>query len=143
MPQLLKHIDRIAREKQRDVLYVQFHDPDWQWEEFSEFLSTFDYKESLPRKTVLEWLPANDIPFFPCGGIANERTMIAYMGQLYIDVPFDESNPIYRRLAEFLEYPEGGMKIPGVFFCAVSLNCAMQNAHHDEPGFWERWADGF
>jgi hypothetical protein len=25
----------------------------------------------------------------------------------------------------------------------VKLSTAMKNAHHDEPGFWERWAENF
>lgn len=25
----------------------------------------------------------------------------------------------------------------------VPLGLAMENTHHDEPGFWERWADDF
>ena len=35
------------------------------------------------------------------------------------------------------------MRFDDVKFYIVTLEHAMQNAHHDEPGFWERWADNF
>jgi hypothetical protein len=35
------------------------------------------------------------------------------------------------------------MRHDGVRFYAMSLDHAMDNAEHDEPGFWERWAEGF
>jgi len=35
------------------------------------------------------------------------------------------------------------MKIDGVVFCYLPLEMAMKNAHHDEPGFWDRWAENF
>jgi hypothetical protein len=30
-----------------------------------------------------------------------------------------------------------------VRFTLYTLAYCMKNAHHDEPGFWERWADMF
>jgi hypothetical protein len=31
----------------------------------------------------------------------------------------------------------------GLLFCYLPLDLAMKNKHHDEPGFWDRWADNF
>ena len=66
-----------------------------------------------------------------------------YLGQVYIDVTYDENLPRYRTLRDYLEYPNGSIRHDGVRFYAMSLDHAMKNAEHDEPGFWERWAEGF
>jgi hypothetical protein len=44
---------------------------------------------------------------------------------------------------DYLEYPDGTMRFKNVCFYALSLEIAMQNAHHDAPGFWEKWAENF
>ena len=64
-------------------------------------------------------------------------------GDIYIDVPFDTDNPVFQKLSSYLETPDGVMKIDGVVFCYLPLDVAMENAHHDEPGFWEHWAENF
>jgi hypothetical protein len=69
--------------------------------------------------------------------------MAPYLGQVYIDVPYDESLSEYRELRDYLEHPDGTMRHDGVRFYAMPLDYAMQNAAHDEPGFWERWAEDF
>jgi len=35
------------------------------------------------------------------------------------------------------------MRHAGVRFYVMPLDYAMENAAHDEPGFWERWAEDF
>ena len=35
------------------------------------------------------------------------------------------------------------MRYPEVFFIYCSLDKATENAAHDEPGFWGRWAENF
>ena len=52
MPVLLDHIDKIAREKQRDVLYLAFHHAG----EASGKSLFFDYESSERRKQVIHWL---------------------------------------------------------------------------------------
>lgn len=32
---------------------------------------------------------------------------------------------------------------PNKRFLVVNLEHVRENAHHDDLGFWERWADGF
>ena len=134
MPQLLQHIDAIARQKQRDVLFGAFHydNPD-----------LTDY-ENLPcRVELIAWLDANAIAWAPCGDIADPDCMRPYKGQLYFDVPFDEADAQYRLLAQHLEHPDGTGRIDGLRFCFVPLDIAMKNAHHDAPGYWESWAEDF
>ena len=136
MPQLIDHIDKIARDKKRDVLFVIFHkDSEEPW--------NFEYHDCAAREVVMSWLTANNIPFYPCGHFARENMWMRHLGQLYIDVPFDEIDPSYQKLKNFLENPDGTMKISGVEFCYLPLDHAMKNAHHDAPGFWERWAENF
>ena len=35
------------------------------------------------------------------------------------------------------------MRNEQVQFFYLPLEHAMRNAHHDEPGFWDKWADNF
>ncbi len=134
MPQILKHIDKIAREKQRDVLFIEFD---------REIYPSYDYENYEERKKLLQWLDKNNIPYEECGPMASEYGWESYRGQLYIDIPFDKNNEEYKNLNELLENPDGSMKIPGVNFWYLPLEVAMKNKHHDEPGFWDKWAENF
>ena len=152
MPMLIEHIDAIARKKQRDVLYVTFEAPkpesgltsetEEDEEELRWFLK-FDWEHDPMRQQVCEWLTDQHICWFPCGYVASEHSMGRYQGQIYIDVPFDETDPTYQRLQGYLEHPDGSMRFPTVKFWYLPLEKAMENAHHDEPGFWEAWAENF
>ncbi|QCP51596.1 hypothetical protein FAZ95_00940 [Trinickia violacea] len=83
------------------------------------------------------------MPWRECGPYASETVTRSYAGEVFINVPFDDRDAQYRRVQEFLEYPDGSMRFDDVKFYVVPLEDAMKNAHHDEPGFWERWADNF
>ncbi|WP_340122667.1 hypothetical protein [Methylobacter svalbardensis] len=48
-----------------------------------------------------------------------------------------------RYLRDYLENPDGSMRFETVGFWVLPLETAMKNAHHDESGFWERWAEDF
>lgn len=137
MPMLMQHIDAIARAKQRDVLYLTFPPA----EPLAEPRRSYESLDS--RKQIIAWLDANAVGWKECGHIASENTMRSYAGQIYIDVPYDCENPTYQRVQAFLEFADGSMRFEDVRFWIVSLEQAMKNAHHDEPGFWERWADNF
>ena len=151
MPILLAHIDAIARQKQRGVLYVEFHplalDPD-----AGEDLSARDIMasktmpdcawQSLPiRQQLISWLNHQGIGWQRCGHYAQVGLMMGYRGQIYIDLPFDTALPEFQALQTFLENPDGTMRYPRVHFIYCSLGKAMDNAAHDEPGFWERLAE--
>jgi len=145
MPMLVEHIDAIARRKQRDVLYVKFHPPVSANKDDPEIFEPHDLDwETLPiRRQIIDWLNAQGIDWKPCGHFANTCLMMGYRGQLYIDLPYDKSLPAYQALEAFLELPDGSMRYPEVTFFLVPLDKAMENAAHDEPGFWERWAEHF
>ena len=55
----------------------------------------------------------------------------------------DEADRDYQKTIGYLENADGSTRLPGVGFFVLKLGVAMKNAHHDEPGFWERWAEEF
>ena len=145
MPLLLEHIDAIARHKQRGVLYVEFHplalnpevgeglsDQDvWAWKTMPD-----SAWQTLPiRQQIIDWLDAQGIGWQRCGHFADVGLMMGYRGQLYIDLPYDQSLPAFQALQAFLENPDGTMRYPKVFFIYCPLENAMENAEHDAPGF--------
>jgi hypothetical protein len=137
MPAQIEHIDAIARRKERAVLYLEFHPrPFEQWRRYQ-------YEDDALRAAVLDWFDAHAVQWTGCGPFADPRVMAPYLGQVYIDVPYDESLSEYRELRDYLEHPDGTMRHDGVRFYAMPLDYAMQNAAHDAPGFWERWAEDF
>jgi hypothetical protein len=137
MPGLIEHIDAIARQKQRAVLYLEFHP-----KPYSE-RRDYRFQDDAMRDTVLAWLDAHGVPWTPCGPFADPRVVAPYLGQVYLDVPYDEALPAYRALRDYLEHPDGSMRHAGVRFFAMPLDYALRNAEHDEPGYWERWAEDF
>lgn len=133
MPRLIKHIDQIAREKQRDVLYLEFHPGDL-WG------CNYDFQNDPVRQKVLDDLTQMGVIWDSCAEFTNEDCMVRYAGQVYLDTPFDAELPLYQTLEKYLEHPDGSMRFEQVRFYVVPLRAAMKNAHHDEPGFWEKWA---
>ena len=134
MPMLLEHIDKIARDLQRDVLFVAFD---------RDTFPSYEVESYSARNDLLQWLDQNKIIYRECGPIASERGWESYRGQLYIDLPFDEKNKKYQLLDKHLSNEDNTPKIPGVLFFYLPLKVAMKNSHHDEPGFWEKWAENF
>ncbi|PNG12253.1 hypothetical protein CXK97_19930 [Stutzerimonas stutzeri] len=78
-----------------------------------------------------------------CAGFANPNALLPYSGQIYLDLPFDNTLSEYRKLEAFLEHPDGTLRFDKVRFAYLPLDVAMKNAEHDEPGFWEHWAENF
>ena len=134
MPQILKTIDQIAREKQRDVLLVTFHK-----EGISLFNDNFSYEECDERKVLIQWLDENRINFQESFGFAPGAMMMDYWGQIYLDVPYDESNPQYQLLSQYLEHPDGSSKIPDVRLYALKLELAMKYKDDDDPEIGDEW----
>jgi hypothetical protein len=122
MPSMISHIDEIGRDKQRDVLTIEFHCHK------TGFLTDFVRSES--RKTILDWLAVNDIPHYLCGPFADDIKMDRYRGQIYIDVPNDMDNPLFLKVSEILGNPDGSAKFANVYFIRYSLAQCMANVHH-------------
>ncbi|USD35839.1 MULTISPECIES: hypothetical protein [Ferrimonas] len=141
MPQLIEHIDKIARMKNRDVLYLVFTNENKCEDDSILGDLLFDYEDHVTRASVIRWLEENNIPYQPCAGEASENGYSSYSGSLYLDVPYDENNSDFIKLSEYLENPDGTMKIKYVLFGYFTLEMANKNKHHDEPGFWSKWAE--
>lgn len=137
MPQRLEHIDAIARQKRRDTLFVTFFDDP------AGTPSPYPWESHPARAAIVGWLDARGYAWQPCGEVANERIMRGYRGSIYIDVAYDPGDASYRALEAFLEHPDGSLRMPHMRFLVLDLEYAQTNAHHDEPGFWERWAEDF
>ena len=134
MPQILEHIDKIARDKKRDVIYISFA---------REIFPSYNYKEYDERKKLLEWLENNNIPYSLCGPLASENGWESYRGQLYLDVPIDDESEEYKLICAHMDSPDGSFRIPGVESWIFPLKVALENKHHDEPGFWDKLAEDF
>ncbi len=150
MPKLIEHIDAIARKKQCAVLFIEFHPEKWgdyanemEDGECDDSWRDYEYRVDQRREKVLAWLDENVISWQECGPVANEQGFRSYLGEIYIDVPYDENNPQYRLVRDYLENPDGTMRDESIRFYCLPLEVAMKNAHHDEPGFWEKWAEKF
>ena len=135
MPTAIDSIDHIARKLGRDVVFIAF--------DTQEVETRYDYHNDPKREQLLHWLDAQGIGWQKADDIASEYGFRAYKGSIYVDVPFDEQNPKYQQVKECLENAEGEMLDPGITLYFVTLEEAMKNAHHDEPGFWDEWAENF
>lgn len=145
MPLLIQHIDAIARQKQRDVLYVAFEpiDPASRIDDDSLGPGESEQKFLPIRRHIIDWLDTQGIDWKPCGHFADVGAMRPHAGQIYIDLPYDNALPAFQALQTFLEFPDGRMRFADATLTCCPLEHAMQNAAHDEPGFWERWAERF
>lgn len=115
LSQLLQHIDAIAREKNRDVLFVHFED----------YVHS-DQDTNSARQQFIGWLEQQNIRYMPCLGIEPSVRSEVYSGGLYLDVPFDLQHKAYQKLSEYLEDDQGNMKIKGIQFFVLSLGLALE-----------------
>ena len=115
LSQLLKHIDAIAREKNRDVLFVHF-----------DHYVHPDRDANSVRQMLIGWLEQQGIVYMPCLGVDQTVHSEIYLGGLYLDVPFDLHHKTYQKLSEYLEDEQGNMKIEGIQFFVLSLGLALE-----------------
>lgn len=130
MPQIIEYMDKIARQKQRDILILDFSYP----QESIHSMMFPDYENFKPRTDILEWLKANNISWQPCCF----QGAMGYNGIIYVDVPYDVSDTVYQKLASHLETPGGVMKLEGIRFICISLEDSMKYAEQDDPAYWEK-----
>lgn len=149
MSRILKTVDQIAREKQRSVLFVTFHKEDIKIFDFEDIDldndddevidldddDEFDYEQCDKRKVFIQWLDENDISFQECFGFEPGAMSMSYLGQIYIDVPYDESNPQYQLINQYVENPDGSLKDPDVTLYCLPLEMAMEYKHLDDPEY--------
>jgi hypothetical protein len=130
MPQIIRAIDEIAREKQRDVIFVQFHN----------FSTGFvaDYRTNPSRAAIISWLDERRIAYMLCGGFDSGCIVEEYDGEIYIDVAIDENDDDFLKLAEwFLPY-DGKPRYPNAWLFYLPLAVAQLNSNeveHDNMPF--------
>ena len=151
MPQLIQTIDRIARIQQRDVLFLSFYDRALKErldnvpkeERFDAQQQWRDHRSeawaTLPiRQQIIDWLDANGIAWQPCAQFAPGWVIMeGYVGDIYLDVPYDKDLPLYQELEAYLQYPDDTMRFENVMFFCLTLEQAMVNAEQDAPGFFD------
>ncbi len=96
----IEHIDAIAREKGRNVAYIEFPRPatrQRQANAWPEDNLVTKWKDLASRRKIVQWLDEQAIGYQPCAEFANECQMLSYRGQLYIDLPVDAISPVFRR----------------------------------------------
>lgn len=134
MPQLIRYIDAIAREKKRDVLLIAFGPERGGADAF-----TYDHNKDRKRAELLQWLDDQGIAWEKCGPFVTDSFLCGYLGDIYIDVPYDEENPHYLLVRDRIENPDGTMRDHDhIRWYYLPLEYAMKNAHQDEPGYWDR-----
>lgn len=143
MPMILQYIDAIARQKKRDVLFLKFDPGALGIDQFYDLGR--DWNKFPARMKVTEWLDENKIDWMPCGGVAslNCGLMSGSDGRIYMDVPFDTDNEVYKKVSAYLENEDGTVREEhaGIGFFYYPLEMAMKNSAHDQPGFWEHYAE--
>ncbi len=64
--------------------------------------------KALVAEAFVAYLDQHQIPWRECFEIASENLPIyPYQGSIYVDVPYETENPLYVRLAAYLETPDG------------------------------------
>src|SRR6266508_3024424 len=133
MPELIEHIDSMARRLGRDVLFAAFeHDP---------IAPPPRWETSKVRKRLIAFLDEEGVHWEECAGLARENLVEYYVGQIFIDVPTALDDAQYRKVCGFCEFPDGTPRHSDFRLYLLPLTTAMKSAHHDEPGFWERMAE--
>jgi agmatine/peptidylarginine deiminase len=121
MPKIINSIDRIARMKDRDALFVTFSEG----------------AGASSRKKLLQWLDQYGVTHQECFDYWRDGlAVMAYTGTIYLDLAHNLADPLYLMVQSHFENKDGTMKIPGVTFCLLTLAAAMNNAHHDAAGYW-------
>jgi hypothetical protein len=132
MPQLIRTIDEIAREKQRDVIFVQFHNFN------TGFVS--DYRTNASRKTIIKWLKQNNVSYTPCGGFDTGSIVEGYGGELYVDILIDENDSNFFKLVELFSSEGGGRRFDDAWLFYLPLAVALLNADEesddDSLNYW-------
>ncbi|MHA3099282.1 hypothetical protein [Acinetobacter brisouii] len=126
MPKIIQHIDAIARNKGRDVLFVGFDE---------NCYPNYDYENWVVRTQFINWLEHNNIDYMECSSVANENLIESYKGQIYIDVPYDKNDRKYAQLKNYLENSDGSPRIIGILFYLLPLEIAIKNKNHNKTVF--------
>ena len=116
MPQLVDYIDKICRDKKRDVLFLRFGDP------------LGGQFATATRKKIVAWLNENSIPYQDCVGYFSNSGYMSADESIYLDIPYDLDNPLYQKVADYLEDADGVIKHKDVEFLRLTYERACKIA---------------
>lgn len=116
MPQLVDYIDKICRDKKRDVLFLRFGDP------------LGGQFPTATRKKIITWLNENAIPYKDCTGYFSNSGYMSADQSIYLDIPYNLDNPQYQKVADYLEDTDGVIKHKGVEFLLLTYERACKVA---------------
>ena len=126
MPQILRHIEFIAQEKQRDVLLIRFG-PSRNAGELPQSIDQWPASLKTKREHLIAWLHANTIGHEDCYPAGTLNCIeFPYDGTLYIDLPFDVTNPTYQTFIARLENADGTPRDPEVICFYIPLERALR-----------------
>ncbi|WP_005032760.1 hypothetical protein [Holophaga foetida] len=128
MPQLIQHIDDIARAKGRDVLFVRFT-------RLAELDAGLSEDDCLEREALIAFLDEQGISWEPCAPLSTSGWICGYFGDIYVDTPYDTEGSQYQVLQARLEFPDGTLRDPQVRFLLLPL------ASCPEPQARPTWED--
>ena len=135
MPVVIRTLDQIAREKQRGAIFITFQKEVERLPGYPDCMDyrIFDYERDQKRILFVKWLYENHINFEECFGCGSVRSW-RHKGQIYLDVPYDESNSQYQLLRQYIENLDGSLKDPEVAWCFLKLETAIQYEYYDYWG---------
>ena len=124
----IRTIDGIARTLRRDVLFLEFVDPEGRQDD-----------SNPDAQMVASWLAAHGIAHELCFGFSED--VIFFEGGpvcIHLDVaPTSETLTLRILLGKF--GPVGGPPATkGLRLSVLTLTDALRNAEQDEPAFWDR-----
>jgi hypothetical protein len=82
----------------------------------------YDCDQDDRRTEVIKWFDEHGIAWQMCGHFANENIIeCPHLGQIYIDVPYDESDPQYQLVRDYIENPDETLRDENVRWNYLSL----------------------
>ena len=126
MPQILRHIELIAQEKQRTVLLIRFG-PKRKQGELPSSINAWPASMKAKRDHLVVWLGENALGYEECfPAVALDCIEFPYDGTLYVDLVFDVTNPAYQTFISRLENADGTPRDPEVVCFYMTLEQALK-----------------
>lgn len=121
----IKTIDKIAREKNEAVLILDFG-----------LKMGDDYIKCKHRDETIQWLKDNNIRYECVLPFTTKMLFLGgYFGHLYLDIPLDEDNELFKLVDSHFCNDDTTAKIAGVDLGYIPLEQAMQIAEQDDASY--------
>lgn len=123
MPIIVDTIGDIARRLERDVLYAG---PPPRCEGSRHSHDIPDWKDSVGRHHLLEFLESNNIAWCRCYPFIEPGEDVIVegdFGYVFVDIPFDKADPKYAEVIHVLENDDDSLIYGDYAFYVLTLNC--------------------